>query len=156
MQPRTINRWCNPDLKARDKVRKDVWYKRRHEHCRHVAKESYWSNPEKQRKRKREWHEFNKEHVLQYAKEYRKQNPSACRLHESTRRARKKAVPGPHSIIEKLMVKYLHEEARRITRETGIKHEVDHVIPLSKGGPHLPWNLRVITAKENREKYNKV
>lgn len=103
----------------------------------------------------REWHESNKEHVLQYAKEYRKQNPSTCRLHESTRRARKRAVPGPHSEIEKLMIKYRYEDARRISKETGVKHEVDHTIPISKGGPHLPWNLQVITAKQNKEKYNK-
>lgn len=155
LQPRTINTWCNPDLRTRDKVRKGAWYKRRHEHCRRVAKKSYWSNPEKQRKRMREWHESNKEHVLQYAKEYRKQNPSTCRLHESTRRARKRAVPGPHSEIEKLMIKYRYEDARRISKETGVKHEVDHTIPISKGGPHLPWNLQVITAKQNKEKYNK-
>ena len=28
----------------------------------------------------------------------------------------------------------LHEEAKRLTKETGIPHEVNHVIPLSMGG----------------------
>ena len=32
--------------------------------------------------------------------------------------------------------------------ETGIKHEVDHIWPLSKGGPHLPWNLQVLTKED--------
>jgi len=156
LHARTINGWCNPEVAARSKARKDKWYQLRHEHCRRVARESYWREPEKNRKRIKEWSESNKEHVLQYAKEYRKQNPSTCRLHDSTRRARKKAVPGPHSEIEKLMIKYRYQDARRISKETGVKHEVDHTIPISKGGPHLPWNLRVITAKKNREKYNKI
>ena len=139
----------------REEKRKQRWYRANHEHCRKVARESYWQAPAKNRERMAKWHEANKEHVLRYAKNYRQQNPSTCRLNESIRRARKKAAPGPHSEIEKLMVKYLYEDARRISRETGIKHEVDHIIPLSKGGPHLPWNLRVISAKENRKKYNK-
>ncbi len=152
---RTIQRWCNKESAEACQKRKVEWYERRHEHCRRVAREGYWKNPGKRRKQVKEWYESNKEHVLRYAKRYREQNPSACRLHESIRRARKKTAPGPHSIIEKLMIKYLYEDARRLTRETGIKYEVDHVIPLSKGGPHLPWNLQVITAKQNREKYNK-
>ena len=155
LSARTIQRWCNEESAKACQENTKQWYKRRHGHCRKVAKEAYWSNPKKQRTRKKEWSESNKEHVREYAKAYRKQNPSVCRLHESTRRARKKAVPGPRSEIEKLMIKYRYQDARQITRETGVKYEVDNVIPISKGGPHLPWNLRVITAKKNREKYNK-
>ena len=33
---------------------------------------------------------------------------------------------------------------------------LDHVIPLSKGGEHLPWNLQVLTAEENLIKSNKL
>ena len=103
----------------------------------------------------REWHESNKEHVYNYNKQYRKENAAKIYAQDSAHHARSKGAAMPVSEIEKLMVKYLYEDARRITRETGVKHEVDHIIPLSKGGPHLPWNLRVITAKENRKKYNK-
>ena len=42
------------------------------------------------------------------------------------------------------------------TKETGIPHEVDHIIPISKGGLHHQNNLQVITRTENRSKGNKI
>lgn len=52
----------------------------------------------------------------------------------------------------------IYAEAARITAETGVVHEVDHIWPLAGRdacGLHVPWNLRVITAVENRTKGNK-
>ena len=49
-------------------------------------------------------------------------------------------------------------EARRLTRETGIPHEVDHIEPLlgkNASGLHVHYNLRVVTRTENRRKSNK-
>lgn len=34
-------------------------------------------------------------------------------------------------------------------------YEVDHIIPISKGGKHHPDNLQYLTVTENRKKYNK-
>lgn len=47
-------------------------------------------------------------------------------------------------------------EAKRLTKETGIPHEVDHIIPISKGGKHHEDNLQIITMSENRKKSNKI
>lgn len=54
------------------------------------------------------------------------------------------------------MINYRYQDARRLSKETGIKHEVDHIWPLSKGGPHLPWNLQVLTKEENLSKGAKI
>ena len=35
-------------------------------------------------------------------------------------------------------------------------YEVDHIIPISKGGKHHPSNLQYLTAEENRSKSNKI
>ena len=45
----------------------------------------------------------------------------------------------------------------RVTAETGVPHEVDHVVPLQAVdvcGLHVPWNLSVETAEANRRKQN--
>lgn len=47
-------------------------------------------------------------------------------------------------------------EAKRLTGETGIPHEVDHIIPISKGGKHHEDNLQIITMSENRKKHSKI
>lgn len=49
-------------------------------------------------------------------------------------------------------------EASRLTRLTGVVHEVDHIVPLQGTtvcGLHCESNLRVITKKANREKSNR-
>jgi hypothetical protein len=35
-------------------------------------------------------------------------------------------------------------------------YEVDHIVPISKGGLHILENLQYLTAKENRQKSNKL
>ena len=45
-------------------------------------------------------------------------------------------------------------EAQRLTQQTGVPHDVDHIKPLSIGGPHVWWNLRTIPAALNRRKHD--
>jgi hypothetical protein len=49
-------------------------------------------------------------------------------------------------------------EAERLTRETGIKHVVDHIVPLRAkivNGLHWEGNLKVITQFDNQSKKNR-
>ena len=62
----------------------------------------------------------------------------------------------PMTDVEKLLCQYRYEDAQRQTIETGVQHHVDHIWPLAKGGPHLPWNLQVLTAAENILKSDKI
>lgn len=47
-------------------------------------------------------------------------------------------------------IKALYIEAKRLTDETGIPHDVDHIVPLARGGTHHPSNLRILPASMNR------
>lgn len=59
--------------------------------------------------------------------------------------------------LEAMRQTYL--QARRLTVETGIKHEVDHAHPI-KGdtvcGLHVPWNLRVVPISVNKQKWRRL
>ena len=107
--------------------------------CRRISSRKHYTN--------------NTEMHQEKAYRWKQNNPIEHNAITSSAHAKKKAQTyTPTNYIENLMMRYRYEDAQRLTAETGIKHEVDHIWPLSKGGPHLPWNLQVITAEENRSK----
>jgi 5-methylcytosine-specific restriction endonuclease McrA len=66
-----------------------------------------------------------------------------------------KAMP---SWANKEAINNIYRDCFLLTKKTGIKHEVDHIVPLrgkNVTGFHVEYNLRIITATENRRKNNK-
>jgi len=121
-----------------------------------LAKEWAKDNPEKikeyAKKATKAWHERNPE----YLKEHYKANKERYVAARARRRAAQdSATPSWLTAIDKAMIQEMYDvsEARYI--QTGIKHHVDHIVPINgKGvaGMHVPWNLQVITAHENLSK----
>jgi 5-methylcytosine-specific restriction endonuclease McrA len=73
--------------------------------------------------------------------------------HRTHYKARKRAATQEQlPIEEKRKIWAIYRRARQLTEQTGIPHEVDHIIPLAKGGKHESANLQVLTAHENRKK----
>ena len=139
----TQYRWLKADGKERAEAHRRKWRE---------------ANPGKISEQSRRWAEKHPEKRRAcnrngYRKHYDK-NPEYYAA--KTDRRRRGMREWPCSEVEKLMIKYRYEDARRLSQETGVKHEVDHVWPLSKGGPHLPWNLQILTKDENREKGAKI
>lgn len=55
-------------------------------------------------------------------------------------------------------IRAMQAEARRLTRETGVPHHVDHIIPLQGefvSGLHVHTNMQILTGTENIKKRNR-
>lgn len=89
-----------------------------------------------------------------------KANPA--RVIENTakrQRALRDRIPKWLSETHRHEIDEIYRLAARRTQETGVEHDVDHIVPLrakNVSGLHVPWNLQVITATENRRKGNRV
>lgn len=79
----------------------------------------------------------------------------ALAIHNERRRRHRQQTP-PWS--DRGACKAFYEIASRVTACTGIPFEVDHIIPLAGelvSGLHVPTNLQVIPAHQNRKKGNR-
>ncbi|CAB5194942.1 HNHc domain containing protein [uncultured Caudovirales phage] len=103
--------------------------------------------------------EKNKEKILQQKKNYRENNPEKI-LADCAKRRASRIQRTPCWLTDKCLKKIetIYAKAKKLEEKTGIKHHVDHIIPLQGklvSGLHVPSNLRVVTAKENISKNNK-
>ena len=60
---------------------------------------------------------------------------------------------------DRAAIRAVYVECMRLTQETGVPHEVDHIVPLNGVnvcGLHVHWNLRPLKATANREKSNRM
>jgi 5-methylcytosine-specific restriction endonuclease McrA len=127
---------------------------------------------EKAAARMKAWYAENKERALETAKAYRQIHADKLRKADAEKYRRNSAAYKRRARErEKLLQKRalgstfdkqilaIYAEAERITAETKIPHEVDHIIPLNGrtvSGLHVPWNLRVIPRHINRQKSNRL
>lgn len=98
----------------------------------------------------------NKEKVLQQSKEWSKNNLDKKRVYRANRRANLlKATP---SWSDKTFIQNIYKKADLISKQYGIKYEVDHIIPLQSKtvcGLHNQFNLQIISMIDNRSKSTK-
>jgi hypothetical protein len=122
-----------------------------------LASHGAWreANKEKDAATKRAYREANADKVAAYKKAYRESNADKVTAYESRRRALKlKLIPKhlKNCRVEKQRVLDIFKLCRLISMATGVKHHVDHMWPVSDGGPHWSGNLQIITAYENMSK----
>ena len=121
---------------------------------------------------KRKYYEANKENVIaraqarpdedkrRYKKTHKVNNPDMYKEMTSLRRRRfRDATPKWLTENQKMEIRLKYRLAIELSRATGERHAVDHIIPLhgeSVCGLHVPWNLQVLTQKDNLAKYNRL
>jgi 5-methylcytosine-specific restriction endonuclease McrA len=92
--------------------------------------------------------------------DYKDRNVDVVRADTSVRKRRhREATPKWLTSEQRLAMRQLYVQARKLTEVTGERYVVDHIVPLRSHevcGLHVPWNLRVITQEENLKKSNKL
>jgi 5-methylcytosine-specific restriction endonuclease McrA len=101
----------------------------------------------------------NAEKIKARVSAYGKANPDKERERSARRYAAKLQRTLTLTKDQKTALKAIYSFAEWVSKKTGSQHHVDHIVPLkgeNMSGLHVPWNLRVISAKENLMKKNKV
>lgn len=99
----------------------------------------------------------NAERMRELRKAWRERFPEATAHHVGLRRSRKLQATPAWADLD--AIKAIYRQANRVSRETGIPHQVDHFYPLKSDvvcGLHNEFNLRVIPASVNHAKKNRV
>lgn len=116
-------------------------------------------NADRIRERNARWWRDNAEYAAERFQRYYMANKELYK--EATRRRQAAKIQRTPCWLTKdhmLEMRELYSEAARLSEETGIKHEVDHIVPLqgrAVSGLHVPWNMRIVTRHENRTKHNR-
>lgn len=146
--------------KVCNRVRYIEYAEKNREKIRATNKKRYYSNLELSRAKAIKWQQKRKDKNSAYQKEYKKRKSDLNSKNEAKRRATKlRAMPKWLTEEQIQRIADMYKKAAELTRTTGIKHVVDHIIPLQGKtvcGFHHPDNLRVITEAENMSKSNKL
>jgi hypothetical protein len=116
-------------------------------------------NRERSNAAKDRWRFANQEQVTAQIKRWEENNPGKKAVQVRKYQATKlNATPKWLTKEQRLEMQAFYVEAARLTKETGIPHEVDHIEPLqgkNVRGLHVPWNLQILQRPLNRRKGNK-
>lgn len=138
IKERRRQRYAENSEQAKERFR--VWYAGNKETESENSRKWREAHPDYQQR----WHEANREAVAERNRKWRQDNPEKAREKCQRRRARKKGCvvsdADIHAVVEQaggrcsLCNAFVPEELRHI----------DHIIPLSKGGPHSQENLQLL------------
>ena len=165
----TAYRWLNPEYKRRRVQRKKEWELAHKEHLRQYYKQYRQIHREERRQYQREYQKYHgrryylahKEEKKRYVKQYRQTHKAELNAWDAKRRALKQEALANLTKGQKAEIKEIYRRARedRNVRcyicgkkiPLGHRH-VDHIVPLSKGGKHVPSNLAITCDECNLKK----
>lgn len=146
------------------------WYQANKEVVKAKSKAYHAANKEAQNAKTREYYNSNKERENARCLKYKKENKQKLKLYykrynednkesRTAQWARRKALKRKQVPVhlrdcpyEKKRLVEIYKLRNILSEATGLQHHVDHMWPLSDGGPHWSGNLQVIPAEENLSK----
>lgn len=122
-------------------------------------KEHYWKNRDNELARQAKFRAENREYLRERDRKIAKENPAYFTF-KTQKRHTAKLQRTPSWLTEEQwkQIRTEYELSAWCSKVMGEKYNVDHIIPLqgkNVSGLHVPWNLRVIPAKDNFAKGNK-
>jgi hypothetical protein len=131
-------------------------YEKNKEQIKATAKQRYEENKEQKLALNKKWQQNNKDKRKKIAKKWRQNNKGKVNAITAKRHAAKKqAIPAWSNLKT---VEKIYRKAAKLTKNMGIKHQVDHIYPLVSKfmcGLHVETNLQILTAEENASKGNR-
>lgn len=142
------------EKKIADNLRRRAHYQANVESAKVAGRLWRVKNREKKLRDDAQWQRDNPERVKDRNKRWQKKNKDVVRSFTRNYRAKKKAAQGVHNGQD---VKALFDKQRGICacgcgRNLGGGYDVDHIIPISRGGDNWPSNLQLLTPKCNKSK----
>jgi 5-methylcytosine-specific restriction endonuclease McrA len=125
-----------------------------------IRKEYQKENPDKSNLSSKKWKEENPQKVIEMNKKWTSLNLDKVNAKGSKYRASKlNATPSWLTEDHIKQIEQFYSSAKALEHDNGIKYHVDHIIPLQGKevcGLHVPWNLQILSAEENKSKSNRL
>jgi hypothetical protein len=144
----SLKNWCraNPEIiSARNKMYRNPI------ECAKRSKEWRSKNPQRCLQLKQAWRDRNREIVRMQNNAYWKKHPEKRAEVRNKRRSKEHGA----NCGDRKLIKEFYRMAQRVTRCTGLKFEVDHIVSLHSGGVHDVSNLQLLPMILNRRKGKK-
>lgn len=145
-----------PGNKERERVSSAARYQANKAEIDARRRARYAANREKELARNRAWRDQNLERSRAICRQWSKDNPVAARALVARRRARKASAEGHYTASD---VRAMYESQQGLCKACGCeltRFEVDHIIPLIRGGSNWPSNLQLLCMPCNRSKSDKL
>lgn len=144
-------RW-RENNKEKHRANSKAWAQANAEKVAKNKRKNVEENPERYEEYHKNYNIIHKEIKKEYNKNYYKNNKEKFFLSNARRRSIK--TDQMHVDHDLSIEKNYYIMASKLFEDTGVVYHVDHIWPLSKGGPHHHDNLQIITKDINMQKNN--